>query len=134
MNTGHVKAAKPARAFPFALAIHGGAGVIPKKEMTSEKETAYRAKLMEALQAGYAVLKANGASLDAVIAAIKILEDSPLFNAGKGAVLTSEGTVELDASLMEGATRKAGAVAGLKRIKNPIELARLVMEKSPCLG
>ncbi len=99
--------------------------------MTPEREAAYRAKLSEALLAGYEVLRKDGAGLDAVVAAITILEDSPLFNAGKGAVFTSAGTNELDASIMDGRTLKAGAVAGVKRIKNPITLARLVMEQSP---
>ncbi len=115
----------------FALAIHGGAGVIPKENMTPEREAAYRGALAQALQSGHAILKSGGTSMDAVVVAIKILEDSPLFNAGRGAVLTSKGTVELDASLMEGKERRAGAVAGVTKIKNPIEAARLVMEKSP---
>jgi beta-aspartyl-peptidase (threonine type) len=115
----------------FKLVVHGGAGTILKSRMTPEREAAYRAKLTEALQAGHAVLKNGGRSLDAIEATIKVLEDSPLFNAGKGAVFTSEGTNELDAAIMDGATLKAGAVAGVKRIKNPITLARLVMEKSP---
>jgi beta-aspartyl-peptidase (threonine type) len=115
---------------PFGFVIHGGAGTILREKMTPERESAIRAKLSEALTAGFAVLKKNGAGLDAVVAAITLLEDSPLFNAGKGAVFTAEGTNELDASIMEGRTRKAGAVAGLKRIKNPILLARLVMEQS----
>lgn len=115
----------------FALAIHGGAGTILKKNMTDEKEKAYQAKLSEALAAGYAILKNGGNSMDAVIASVKILEDSPLFNAGKGSVFTNEGTIEMDASVMDGKTLKAGAVAGVKNIKNPITAARLVMDKSP---
>jgi len=106
MTVHHGAAAEPDKSAAFALAIHGGAGVVSKKEMTPEKEAAYRKKLAEALRAGQAVLKADGSSLDAVIAAIKILEDSPLFNAGKGAALTSDGTAELDASLMNGASAK----------------------------
>jgi beta-aspartyl-peptidase (threonine type) len=113
----------------FRIVIHGGAGVIRK--MAPEVEKAYREKLTEALMAGHEVLKNNGSSLDAVVTSIKILEDSPLFNAGVGAVFTSEGTNDLDSSIMDGATLKAGAVAGLRRIKNPISLARMVMEKSP---
>ncbi|MFQ5753989.1 MAG: isoaspartyl peptidase/L-asparaginase family protein, partial [bacterium] len=116
---------------PFGLVIHGGAGTILKKNMTAELEQQYRDKLNEALLAGYEILKNDGNSLDAVEAAIRILEDSPLFNAGKGAVFTSDGTNELDASIMDGKTLNAGAVSGLKHIKNPIKLARLVMEKSP---
>lgn len=115
----------------FGLVIHGGAGTILKKNMTPEKEAAYIEKLNEALSAGYKILESGGASLDAVNAAINILEDSPLFNAGKGAVLTEKGEAELDASIMDGKTLAAGAVAGVKHIKNPINLARLVMERSP---
>jgi beta-aspartyl-peptidase (threonine type) len=119
------------RDHPFKLVIHGGAGTILKANMTPELEKQYLDKLSEALMAGHKILKDGGAGLDAVEAAIRILEDSPLFNAGKGAVFTNEGVNELDASIMDGATLKAGAVAGVKRIKNPISLARLVMEKSP---
>jgi len=110
--------------------IHGGAGVIAK-EITPEKEKAFRAELQRALEAGYAVLKGGGNSLDAVSKAIVIMEDSPLFNAGKGAVFNHDGKNELDASIMEGATLRAGAVASVHRVKNPILLARAVMEKSP---
>jgi beta-aspartyl-peptidase (threonine type) len=112
------------------FAIHGGAGTILKSEMSAEREKAYRAKLTEALMTGYGILKKGGGGLDAVEAAIRLMEDSPLFNAGKGAVFTNAGTNELDASIMDGKTLKAGAVASLKHIKNPISLARLVMEKS----
>lgn len=111
--------------------IHGGAGAIERSKMTPELEQQYRAKLTEALEAGYRILSGGGSGLDAVEAALRIMEDSPLFNAGKGAVFTSAGTNELDASIMDGRTLGAGAVAGLKHIKNPISLARLVMEKSP---
>ena len=110
--------------------IHGGAGVIAK-EVTPEKEKAFRAELQRALEAGYAVLKGGGNSLDAVSKAIVIMEDSPLFNAGKGAVFNHDGKNELDASIMDGATLRAGAVASVHRVKNPILLARAVMEKSP---
>ena len=116
---------------PFGFVIHGGAGTLKRSELTPELEKEYRAKLNEALMAGYNILKNNGTSLDAVETAIKILEDSPLFNAGKGSVFTADGTNEMDASIMEGKTLKAGAVAGVKHIKNPISLARMVMEKSP---
>ena len=112
------------------FAIHGGAGTILKSEMSAEREREYRAKLTEALMTGYGILKKGGDGLDAVEAAIRLMEDSPLFNAGKGAVFTNAGTNELDASIMDGRTLKAGAVASLKHIKNPISLARLVMEKS----
>jgi len=114
----------------FGIVIHGGAGTILKSNMTEEKETEYKVKMEEALLAGYEVLKNNGTSLDAIQKAINIMEDSPLFNAGKGAVFTGEGKNELDASIMDGKSLNAGAVAGVKHIKNPITLARLVMEKS----
>jgi beta-aspartyl-peptidase (threonine type) len=98
--------------------------------MTPEREQAYKAKLTEALQTGYDLLKAGKPSLDAVEAAVRIMEDSPLFNAGKGAVFTHDGTNELDAAIMDGATLRAGSIAGVKTIKNPISTARAVMEKS----
>ncbi|MBL9188471.1 MAG: isoaspartyl peptidase/L-asparaginase [Opitutaceae bacterium] len=115
---------------PFGLVLHGGAGVIERSSLSAEREAEYRAKLTEARDAGYAVLERGGGALDAVIAVVTILEDSPLFNAGKGAVFTADGTCELDASVMDGRTQAAGAVAGVKHIKNPITLARSVMEKS----
>ena len=111
------------------LVMHGGAGTITRATMTPEMEKQYREKLEEALRAGHAVLMKDGSSLDAVEASIRILEDSPLFNAGKGAVFTHEGKNELDAAIMNG-KKRAGAVAGVSRIKNPISAARLVMEKS----
>jgi beta-aspartyl-peptidase (threonine type) len=111
--------------------IHGGAGVIKKGSLSPEKEKEYRAKLEEALLAGYKALQSGKSGLDAVETAIRIMEDSPLFNAGKGAVFTAEGKNELDASIMDGKTLMAGAVAGLRHVKNPITLARAVMEKSP---
>ena len=110
--------------------IHGGAGVISKGSMTPEKEKEFRAKLEEAVLAGYKALRAGKTSLDAVEIAIRIMEDSPLFNAGKGAVFTNDGRNELDASIMNGKTLAAGAVAGLRHVRNPITLARAVMEKS----
>jgi len=110
--------------------IHGGAGVLARVSMTPEKEKAYRADLEKAVLAGYKALQDGKTSLDAVEIAIKILEDSPLFNAGKGAVFTHEGKNELDASIMNGKTLAAGAAAGLRHIKNPITLARAIMEKS----
>ena len=115
----------------FALAIHGGAGTILKSNMTDEKEKAYEDILSEVLNEGYRILNKGGSSLDAVQKCINIMEDSPLFNAGKGAVFTANGKNEMDASIMEGNTLNAGAVAGVSHIKNPINLARLVMEKSP---
>ena len=114
----------------FGLAIHGGAGTLPRAEMSAESEALYRAGLAEALAAGFAVLERGGTSLDAVTRAVVVLEDCPLFNAGRGAVFTHDGQNELDASIMDGATRKAGAVCGVTHIKNPIELARAVMEHS----
>src|SRR6266480_4427194 len=115
----------------FGLVIHGGAGTIERSNMTPEKEHEYRAGLERALTAGYDVLKNGGSSLDATEAAVRVLEDDPHFNAGKGSVFTSAGTNEMDASIMDGKTVKAGAVASVKHVKNPIGLARLVMEKSP---
>lgn len=112
------------------LVIHGGAGVI-RKDLTPEKEKLVRADLEAALDAGYGVLKAGGSSLDAVARAIVVLEDSPRFNAGKGAVFAHDGRNEMDAAIMDGPTLRAGAVAGVHRVKNPILLARAVMEKSP---
>ncbi len=115
----------------FGLVIHGGAGTILKKNMTPEKEAAYISKLNEALETGYKILESGGSSLNAVEKVINIMEDSPLFNAGKGAVLDDKGIAELDASIMDGKTLMAGAVAAVRHIKNPISLARMVMEKSP---
>src|SRR5437868_14737229 len=113
------------------LAIHGGAGPRPKKQMTPELEKKYRDDLERALRAGHQALhRERGTSLDAVESAIKVLEDSPLFNAGKGAVFTHDGRNELDASIMEGKTKRAGAVAAVTILKNPISAARTVMEKS----
>lgn len=114
----------------YVMVIHGGAGTINKESMTPEKEQAYKEALTEALQAGYDQIKEGHASLDAVQAAINVMENSPLFNAGKGAVFTHDGRNELDASIMDGATLKAGAVAGVTNLKNPINAARAVMDKS----
>ncbi len=115
----------------WGIVIHGGAGVIKRESLTPEREAAVRAVLTEALQAGHAILAKGGSSLDAVTAAVRVMEDSPLFNAGKGAVFTHDGKNELDAAIMNGRTREAGSVAGLRTVKNPITLARAVMEKSP---
>jgi len=114
----------------FAIAIHGGAGTILKSSMTPEQDALYRTKLAEAVEIGYAILEKGGTSLDAVEAVVQRLEDDSLFNAGKGSVFNSDGKVELDASIMDGNTLKAGAVAGVHHVKNPIRLARTVMEKS----
>ncbi len=114
----------------YAIAIHGGAGTITRTSMTPEKEAEYTQALTDAIAAGEAVLQANGTAMDAVEAAIKSLEDCPLFNAGKGSVFTNQGKNEMDASIMTGQDLKAGAVAGVQNIKNPISLARAVMEQS----
>jgi L-asparaginase / beta-aspartyl-peptidase len=114
----------------FSIVIHGGAGGIKREYFTPEQQEAYSQKLQEALNAGYAVLNNDGISLDAVQAAINIMEDSPLFNAGKGAVYNSEGNQEMDAAIMDGETLNSGAVAGVNHIKNPILAARIVMDSS----
>ena len=114
----------------FAIVIHGGAGTILKENMSDEMENAYIQKMEEAINAGYNILENNGSSMDAVEATIKILENSELFNAGKGSVLSNTGIVEMDASIMRGDNLNAGAISGVTTIKNPISAARLVMEKS----
>jgi L-asparaginase / beta-aspartyl-peptidase len=124
-------AARGAAPAPIALVIHGGAGIIEPSKMTPATETSYRAGLAAALDAGYDVLERGGTSLDAVTAAVRVMEDDPQFNAGRGAVLNRDGDAELDAAIMDGAGPRAGAVAAVRHVKNPIELARLVMEKSP---
>jgi beta-aspartyl-peptidase (threonine type) len=113
------------------LAIHGGAGTIDRNEMNSRRERRYHEALAAALRAGYAILKDDGTSMDAVVAAVVVLEDSPLFNAGRGAVFNASGEHELDAAVMEGATSRAGGVACVRRVKNPVLAARAVMERSP---
>ena len=115
----------------WAILLHGGAGVIERSSMTAEAEAQYRAGLAAALAAATAVLDKGGSSLDAVEAAIKLLEDNPLFNAGRGAVFAADGTNQLDAAIMDGKTMKAGAVADVQRTRHPISLARAVMEQSP---
>jgi len=114
----------------FGLVVHGGAGNVTRGKYTAEEEKKYIAKMKEALSIGYKILKEGGTALNAVENTIKVLEDSPLFNAGKGAVFTSNGINELDAAIMDGKTLEAGAVAGIKHIKNPITLARKIMENS----
>ncbi len=116
---------------PFAIAIHGGAGTIERGNLSQEQETRIRSALTQSVQAGHDVLSEGGSSLDAVVAAIVILEDAPEFNAGRGAVLTHEGTVEMDASIMDGASLAAGAVAGVRGIRHPVRAARRVMTDSP---
>ena len=115
----------------IAIVIHGGAGTIIKENMTPELERSYFMKLEEAIRVGYDILKNGGSSQEAVEKTIHVMENSPLFNAGHGAVLTSDGTAELDASFMDGKTLDAGAIAGVKNVKNPISAAIAVMEKSP---
>ena len=114
----------------FVLVIHGGAGTISRQYISAEKEKAYTESLQKALQAGYAILEKGGSALDAVEAAVRLMEDDSLFNAGKGAVFTNDGRVELDAAIMDGSNLKAGSVAGVTIIKNPITAARAVMEKT----
>jgi len=128
---------KPAPATPvkadkskITLVIHGGAGTITRQNMTPGKEKAYQEVLNQALQTGYAILQKGGSSLDAVEATVRVMEDSPLFNAGKGAVFTNEGKNEMDAAIMDGKTLKAGAIASVTTIRNPISTARAVMEES----
>jgi beta-aspartyl-peptidase (threonine type) len=114
----------------FQLVVHGGAGTIERGKMTPEKEREYRAGIENALRAGREILQSNGSSLDAVEAAVRVLEDDPHFNAGKGSYFTSAGTNEMDAAIMDGKTLAAGAVAEIEHVRNPIVLARAVMEKS----
>jgi len=114
-----------------AIAVHGGAGALSPADLGADNERAYRQGLEQALRAGGAVLARGGPSLDAVVEAVKVLEDNPLFNAGRGAVLNAAGVAELDASLMDGRDLRAGAVAGIRHVRSPIELARRVMDRSP---
>ncbi len=115
---------------PFAIAIHGGAGTIHRKAITPEQESAFRDGLTASIEAGYRILAAGGSALDAVVQAVFVMENNPIFNAGKGSVFTHDGVNEMDACVMDGATRAVGAVANVRRIANPILLARMVMEKS----
>lgn len=121
--------ARPER--QWGIVLHGGAGIIDRKAMDAESDAAYRASLVEAIRAGGAVLEGGGSSLDAAETSIRMLEDNPLFNAGRGAVFAVNGKNELDAAIMDGATLRAGAVAEATRTRHPISLARAVMEKSP---
>src|SRR6516225_8534273 len=114
----------------YALAIHGGAGTLQRGVMSAEQEAAHRAALEEALEAGHQVLKGGGSSVEAVVVAVVALENCPLFNAGRGSVFTHAGTHEMDAAIMEGHTGRAGAVAGVSRIKNPVVAAQRVMDRS----
>lgn len=122
--------ARSADSHAVTLVIHGGAGTILREQMTPERDAAIRAALTQALNAGYKVLQDGGTSMDAVEAAVCVLEDSPLFNAGRGSVFTSEGKNEMDAAVMDGASRKAGAVASVQGIKNPVRAARKVMDQT----
>jgi L-asparaginase / beta-aspartyl-peptidase len=114
----------------IGLAIHGGAGTVARDKMTPEMERDIRAGLRRALDAGHQILQSSGTSLDAVVASVRAMEDDPLFNAGKGAVFTSAGTHEMDAAIMDGKTLKAGSVGGVRHVRNPITLARAVMDRS----
>jgi len=114
----------------YAIAIHGGAGAVPRATLSAEREQRCRRGLEAALDGGYAVLERGGSSLDAVATAVRILEDDAVFNAGRGAALTREGAAELDAAIMDGRQLRAGAVASVRHVRNPVELARRVMEKS----
>jgi beta-aspartyl-peptidase (threonine type) len=121
----------PSHAAPrWAIVVHGGAGVIERKDLSAEQEAAYRAAMARATETGAAVLKSGGSAVDAVEAVIVLMEDDPLFNAGRGAVFTAAGRNELDASIMDGRSLEAGSVAGVTRTRHPISLARRVMEKS----
>lgn len=115
----------------YALAIHGGAGALPRTQLSAGRERLYQQGLAQALTAGQTILAAEGCALDAVEAAVTVLEDDPLFNAGRGAVLTQDGTVELDAAIMDGGKLRAGAVAVVTCVRNPVRLARRVLEDSP---
>jgi len=129
-DSGHIIDSSNEKA-EFSIVIHGGAGTILKKNMTPEKEAAYKAILEKSIRTGYDILKNGGTSLDAVTKTINVMEDSPLFNAGKGAVFTNAETNELDASIMDGKTLNAGASAGTTNVRNPIDLARAIMDNSP---
>src|SRR3954467_14082324 len=115
----------------IALVIHGGAGTISRSDLEPQIEAQYRSALEAALRAGYAVLERGGTSIDAVVAAVVVLEDCPLFNAGRGAVFNAAAEHELDAAVMDGATLRAGAVVAVRRTRNPVVLAHAVMEKTP---
>src|SRR5580704_12028680 len=112
----------------YALAIHGGAGALPRVQLTPAREDAYRQGLMQALAAGQRLLERDGCALDAVEAAVTVLEDNPLFNAGRGAVLSADGAAELDSAIMDGTDLRAGAVAHIRHVQNPVQLARRVLE------
>jgi len=131
MLTAVIATAQNAANLHWEIVLHGGAGAIERSSMDAQTESAYRASLAQALEAGTKVLSSGGSALDAVEAAIRVMEDDPLFNAGRGAVFTADGKNELDAAIMDGSNLKAGAVAEVTRTRHPISLARAVMEKSP---
>ncbi|GAB3250988.1 isoaspartyl peptidase/L-asparaginase family protein [Chitinimonas naiadis] len=116
---------------PYAIAIHGGAGTLRKQDISPEQESLLLAGLNQALDTGLALLQQGGSALDAVTAAVSALEDNPLFNAGRGAVFNADGDIELEAAVMEGSQRLAGSVTGVRRARNPVQLARRVMEQTP---
>ncbi|MEC7797068.1 MAG: isoaspartyl peptidase/L-asparaginase [Pseudomonadota bacterium] len=130
-SSAHAQVETQDAAPQWSLAIHGGAGVIERSSLTPAQDAAYRAALQSALDAGSAVLKGGGSALDAVQAAVEVMEDDPLFNAGRGAVFTAAGRNELDAAVMNGSDLTAGAVAGLTATRHPVAAARAVMERSP---
>ena len=115
----------------LAIAVHGGAGTLPPAELMPDRQLAFRGGIESALRAGFVILERGGSSLDAVVAAVQVLEDDPLFNAGRGSVLAANGEHELDASIMDGRDLRAGSVTGVRHVRNPIRLARLVMDRSP---
>jgi len=125
-----MRSKSPQEPHRFAIAIHGGAGAVPRAMLPKLREQRYRAGLEAALDGGFALLERGGSALDAVTTAVRVLEDDPCFNAGHGAALTREGAAELDAAIMDGRQLRAGAVASVRHVRNPIELARRVMEKS----
>jgi beta-aspartyl-peptidase (threonine type) len=129
-NSNDKKPSTNQESVSFAIVIHGGAGGIKRENFTEDQQKAYKEKLQEALEAGYKTLENDGTSLDAIQAAINVMENSPLFNAGKGSVYNSEGNQEMDAAIMDGRTLNSGAVAGVNHIKNPILAARVVMDSS----
>jgi len=114
----------------FGVVVHGGVGMIARTEMTAELDAAYRATLTESLHAGHEALAAGGSAVDATVAAVRVMEDSPLFNAGRGSNFDERGVIAMDASIMDGSALAAGAVAGVTDVRNPVELARLVMDRS----
>jgi L-asparaginase / beta-aspartyl-peptidase len=132
-NDEHAQPVEPEtrEASPIGIAVHGGAGTMDRDAMSEEQEREYHEALQEALEAGHSILRDGGDSLDAVQAAVRVLEDSPLFNAGRGSVFTSDEHIEMDAAIMDGRDRNAGALTGVRTVRNPIDLARRIMDESP---